>query len=142
MLEARGKAASECGAPTKAGGVCRNGRVFGLSACVQHVTADEAPQLVAARDAWRQEGGYVASRQRVLDAATYPIPRLDSAEDVRRVAAETIHRVETGAIGPAVANSVFQGLGVVLKLEELVQGATLARLEKMVAQRAGTRGWH
>jgi len=111
-----------CQALTADGKPCRwptNSRV-----CFQHDPGREAERGLAKR-----LGGFIATKARALPLQTPP-PSLEDPAALRRLIGDTIHQVRTGMLHPSIANSVFLGVGQVLKLAELELSAQVAQLEQ------------
>ncbi len=72
--------------------------------------------------------------QRQVMPATTSYPVLDDAASVRRVLSETIGKVGDHLMRPAIANSIFYGVSVAIRLAELELDARLARLERLMAR--------
>ena len=140
-LEAPGKTVSgKCGAPTARGGVCTVGRVAGFGHCFQHLTVEEAPQLVEQRALKRREGGRNATLVR-WTPEQMPDPDLSTQAAVRRLVSQTMGMTRRGELPATVANSLYLGVAQILRMEEMVQDATLRDMERKIEAYGKQRGW-
>jgi hypothetical protein len=98
--------------------------------CIWH-PADLSPQEALEDRSRVAKTGAEEAAQRIarvlpLDTA---LPKLENPAQVRALVAETINLTRTGRMHPTVANSVYQGCHVVLKLAELELSAEVGELE-------------
>jgi hypothetical protein len=80
------------------------------------------------------KGGFSTAWQTVLPVETLP-PDLRSPGDVTQLLQATVHQVRTGAVAPAVANSVGYLCGLALRSFELNLAERLAEVEKVLRKR-------
>jgi hypothetical protein len=82
----------------------------------------------AERRAAAIKGGYLATQRVMLDGEVPPVD-LSNEDGARKLLEQTIDQVRTGKIASTVANSIFNGLTVAIRLAELKLAAQVAQLE-------------
>jgi hypothetical protein len=146
---------SVCGHRTLKGGVCQNPRALGTDGCIRH-SSDPGVRKRAedASNAGGETTKKLLKKQRralVQAALSKVIP--DAGEETTpaeistspppaalvpaasRVLWDTIGLVRVDAMRPTVANSIFYGVSVVIKLGELELDERISRLEKLLEGR-------
>ena len=99
---------TQCAMRLKNSELCKGGRIAGGIFCYFH-----EPSLEEARTESRQKGSEKAQEQKLTYRLNAPV--LETPEQVRQLAVETIHQVRTGELGSKEGSIVSSLLGYVLK---------------------------
>ena len=91
-------AARRCHATTKAGTPCGSRPLLDSDFCLSH-----DPTQCEAKRAACQRGGIVSHQRKMMPPGSVA-PQLESAEDIRHLISDTIHRLSTGEMDRAIAN--------------------------------------